>query len=363
MTPPGRFRQVRKVGAITTDWSASVWDGSGLPAMGGAGHARIGQVARLSKHRWVVGRLIEHQPALGVTTWDGSTHFDCDVVVLQRHMDLSALRKVQRARERGAVVINDVDDWFWGLHPENAAYVLTDPKVNLSSNIDIYKAVLSLSTVIVVSTNFLAEQFLQWWPSGPEIVVIANGVDLRSFYERRHHHGAVTVGWAGSTAHRSGDLQILRSVFAQLSEVKFFHLGANPHYPQFHDVVGLPERAVATCPMLAPHEYPAGFRFDIGVVPLVDIPFNRAKSNIKGLEYAASGIPFVASPLPEYVKLAEEHGIGRLASTAKDWQREIRALCDHDTRVAEARRQREAVAALGAKAQAREWDELVWRLR
>ena len=42
----------------------------------------------------------------------------------------------------------------------------------------------------------------------------------------------------------------------------------------------------------------------VGLVPLLDSAFNRAKSWLKGLEYAALGVPFVASPTPEYVKLA-----------------------------------------------------------
>ncbi len=39
-------------------------------------------------------------------------------------------------------------------------------------------------------------------------------------------------------------------------------------------------------------------RCTVGIAPLVDRPFNRSKSWIKGLEYSAFGLPFVASPLP-----------------------------------------------------------------
>ena len=44
-------------------------------------------------------------------------------------------------------------------------------------------------------------------------------------------------------------------------------------------------------------DYPALLHnFDIGLVPLVDNRFNRAKSDLKVLELAASGIPAIASP-------------------------------------------------------------------
>jgi hypothetical protein len=66
-------------------------------------------------------------------------------------------------------------------------------------------------------------------------------------------------------------------------------------------------------------------RIDIGMVPLADIPFNQAKSAIKGLEYTASGIPFVAAGLPEYQRLADM-GVGRVANNPVEWQEQLGAL-------------------------------------
>ena len=73
------------------------------------------------------------------------------------------------------------------------------------------------------------------------------------------------------------------------------------------------------------------FTFDIGLVPLNDIPFNRAKSFIKGLEYTASGITFVAQALPEYERRGED-GLGYVAVTAEDWKRQVERLLDYKTR-------------------------------
>lgn len=174
----------------------------------------------------------------------------------------------------------------------------------------------------------------------------------------------MTIGWAGSTAHRSGDLALLRKPFAALrKDVLFHHTGHHSEYPLFADEVDVDAKRVSVTPMLAPHQYPHGLTFDVGVVPLVDIPFNHAKSNIKGLEYAAAGIPFVASPLPEYERLAEEHNVGRIAKTARDWERHLKALTDYELRAEEGARLRKVVAAeYSAKQQARRWDDLVWEL-
>jgi len=51
--------------------------------------------------------------------------------------------------------------------------------------------------------------------------------------------------------------------------------------------------------------------FDLGLVPLADIPFNRGRSNVKAREYAAAGVPWLASPGGSYAHLGPDEG-GRL---------------------------------------------------
>jgi len=51
--------------------------------------------------------------------------------------------------------------------------------------------------------------------------------------------------------------------------------------------------------------------FDIGIAPLADIAWNHARSDIKLKEYAASGVPWLASPVGPYLGLGEGEG-GRL---------------------------------------------------
>lgn len=48
--------------------------------------------------------------------------------------------------------------------------------------------------------------------------------------------------------------------------------------------------------------------FDLGIVPLDDTPFNRGRSNVKAREYAAAGVPWLASPVGPYADLGREEG-------------------------------------------------------
>jgi glycosyltransferase involved in cell wall biosynthesis len=69
-------------------------------------------------------------------------------------------------------------------------------------------------------------------------------------------------------------------------------------------------------------------------VPLDDIAFNEAKSGLKMLEYAALGVPVIASPTSDNARL-HGAGIGVLASKPKHWASLLRRLLtDPDERAA-----------------------------
>jgi len=98
--------------------------------------------------------------------------------------------------------------------------------------------------------------------------------------------------------------------------------------------------------------------FDIGLVPLTDIPFNHAKSFLKGIEYAAKNIPFVATALPEY-QILSKSGVGRVAGTPDEWAKHLTELLDYRTRKREAAVQREIVLRNHSiRARASDWNEV-----
>lgn len=275
MAPKPSTRPVVKVGGCTTDWSRSVYDDRGWPVLGGAGWIRLGQWVQFSRNHVVLGTLMNARSRVSVQVPDLSVHADCSTVIMQRCMEKGVAELVCMARSNGQRVINDLDDWFWQISDKNAAANFIDPKKNANSNIDHYRKTLESSDLVTVSTPFLYDRISEW---DIPAKLIENRVSVHMFSRRKHREGTPVLGWVGSTAHRSGDLEILRSPFRALGrQVRFHHTGAHPQHPQFHDEVGLESDQVSTTPMLSPYEYPAGFTFDIGVVPLVDVPFNHAK--------------------------------------------------------------------------------------
>jgi glycosyltransferase involved in cell wall biosynthesis len=302
----------------------------------------------LKARGWEVG--------MGIPAWDVARGFGIrydqqtvisgwDVVVLKLLMQRDTPHQVLQARKVQKVIV-DVDDFYAGLTPDNQAHRVTDPDFNPDRNRDHYERVIEAADVVVTSTPFLRDWYMQ---RHPNVQLVRNGVDFARYTRVKDRAGwKPTLGWVGGIPWRSGDLETLAEWlpgFIAEHDLRVHHSGHLDKRPErFWSKTGVPEHLVSTYPMRPILDYPNLFSgFEVGLVPLTDIPFNHAKSTIKGLEYAAAGIPFVAAATPEYVRLAEL-GIGRVASTAEEWVKHLTDLLDPAVRKREAARQRALVS-------------------
>ncbi len=157
------------------------------------------------------------------------------------------------------------------------------------------KLALAYSDRLIVSTPFLAEiyQYL-----AKDIWVVPNCLESQrwtSLRSQRHQAPKPRIGWAGAAQHQ-GDLQLLIPIVQKLSAVVewvFFGmcpLEMRPYIAEFH-------------PMVPFADYPAklaSLNLDLALAPLADNLFNRAKSNLRLLEYGVLGIPVICSDCEPY---------------------------------------------------------------
>lgn len=314
---------------------------------------RLGQyIPLLEEHgiTSIVGTLVWNRDRFVIDISDGDNDFmEVDVIYLQRMMHKGLSDRIMQARAQGQIIVNDLDDWYWGLSPENKAFMASHPKNNPDENVNHYKGVLNSSTIITVSTPYLKERLSKMLAYAPPIEVIPNTVDVGRFTPVTHtdSHTPI-VGWVGSTNHRSSDLEVLGGIINPMydrGEIKLQHGGHHPNAPTVASKWGLPDDAVATIPATDPENYPSLLVMDVGIAPLSDTPFNHAKSDIKLLEYSSAGIPWVGSDLPSYSLLSEAWGMGRIAkkNKADKWLKHLGALRDPEVRATEGKLLREAV--------------------
>lgn len=311
----------------------------------------------LSKNNWELGigyPAVNDDIGLGLADRDDEGNdrmlAGWDVVVIKLAMHKAILEAIQAPNMHSRVVV-DVDDFHAGLHEDNVATRSTDPFLNKDMNRAIYEQIIRTADHITVSTEFLANHYE---PRVRDVRLVRNSIDYDRFPQV--DLSTPVLGWVGATPWRSQDIEQLASwlpAFVKDKKVKVHHSG---HIE--NDPVPFAARAgvdTSTSGMELIENYPAMLQhFSIGLVPLNMIPFNEAKSYIKGLEYAASGIPFIAAPTKEYRLLAEA-GIGRIATSPDEWRDHATDLLDDDIRHAEGIRIREAVQAYGINKKGAEW--------
>ena len=334
-----------RLGIASGDWVNPKKTPENKERWGGSGWARVGQYIDKLPFEIFSGVLTRRGDYLCIMDSKGDLH-DVDVLFMQRLMHEGISADIRSSQKKGIKIINDIDDWYWGLSPSNDAFKHNHPKNNPRENFNHYKSIVAGSDMVIASTPYLASRVSEFTRS--PIEVIKNTVDLSRFTPKIHDDVEVpTIGWVGSTQHRSGDLETMRGILNQFvgsGTATMFHGGTLPNAPTFASRVGVPAESVRTMPLVPHTLYPSLMVMDIGIVPLSNMPFNRAKSDIKGLEYAAAGIPFIASNLDAYIELQNDLGIGRLAKKPVNWIKHINELLDYKVRKEESERNRELVA-------------------
>ena len=314
-------KQKPTIGYLTGDWA---WGTEPLQPNGCAWYRCKLPADELNKRGWfaTVG-FPGFNPQRGfgmVVPGDKAVH-GWDIIVFKLLMQREVLESMPLAKKMGQKIVVDIDDWFDGLAATNRAHQTTDPKNNPDNNREIYAEIIMQADAVITSTPFLYEHYAA---KRKNVFLVRNGIDIDRWKPRvpRMNH-RLKLGWVGATPWRSKDLETLSPFLGKYlisRGVGFHHSGHTLNgAPLANRQLGIPDRISKTLPLVPILSYPKLFQpIDIGVVPLNDIPFNHAKSYIKGLEYAAAGVPFVSSYSPEY-QLLSEQGIGRIARTPEDW--------------------------------------------
>jgi len=282
------------------------------------------------------------QHGFGIKNGHNSAQFGFDVVMLKLIMDRWVPHQIEVAKKLGQRIIVDVDDHYEGLHEDNLAFKVTSPEHNKVSNREYYKQIIQMADVVTVTTPFLYDYYKD---KVDRVVMIRNAVNPDQFQARKHRSSKPVLGWAGAMQWRSNDAETAApwlQEFIEQHDLFFHHAGHMADAPAFAHQAGTDPNRMILSPMKPLNQYHQMLNFDIGLVLLSDIDFNQAKSNLKGLEYAAAGIPFVAYGSDEYAWLANE-GIGRVARTADEWKAHLTELLDFKTRKVEAAVNRQKV--------------------
>jgi glycosyltransferase involved in cell wall biosynthesis len=244
-----------------------------------------------------------------------------DVVWVARPRHYLVLPLIREARRVGKPVLIDIDDW---LLDQPDAYNSGQWAGTRTSQETMRKA-LHGAHAVTASTPIIAQRCADL---GVQAHVVPNAVDCRLFTRRPRSAGTpMTIAFCGTMAHRDDTFLIapgLRQVLQKAPDrVRVVSVGCP--IPELDGLAGY--RHVAA---VAATDYPhvlSDLRIDIGLAPLHDTPFNQAKSDIKYLEYSATGAATLASPLAPYeASMHDDRGMLVHGNTPDAWAAAIDRL-------------------------------------
>ena len=186
------------------------------------------------------------------------------------------------------------------------------------------RRLLRRAEAVVASTRALADML----PGRSADAIVPTVPDPAPFPRVEHlAERPLRVGWTGTP----GNLRYLDPLAGVLDRLQ--HEG----FVSFEVVSSEPwRRGPGRFTQWRLEDVPAFFaRFEVGLMPLPDTPYTRAKAGFKLLQYMAAGAVSVASPVGVNTELVERSGGGLLAGEPPEWEEALRALAADRERRAE----------------------------
>lgn len=271
-----------------------------------------------------------------------------DIIMFVRSYQLLLTRFLDKIKAKKKKIVYEIDDDLFVVPPVNPAHIVYKKNTLPRKN-----AILLLkeADLVIVSTNYLKKRYSKY---NKNVIVCPNAIERERYYFfRKKEHQKLRIGWTGSVTHYD-DLLLIINVIKDLQErydfdfiiqgitskpfesdlyiYQFYRkFGFNPNLNIFYDkAIEFWKKFTQLknkehIPFYVPEIYPLILRkmdLDIGLCPLIDTSFNRAKSCIKFYEYASVGTVTLASDVLPY----KEEVNYRAKNNYKDWKKKLERL-------------------------------------
>lgn len=184
----------------------------------------------------------------------------------------------------------------------------------------------SLADGFICSSGELCRQYSQLF--GKPAWLFKNYIDFddKRWDVPKIEHDKIIIGWMGGNSHEK-DLRIIENVIDEILsryDVQFQFVTFCPDWLKKKNIRYIPTAGSmdSYTPMIA--------QFDIGIIPLIDNEFNRAKTDLKYLEYSRLKVPTIASKSNVYPIQNNVNGL-TVRNKTDDWVKAISTLIEDET--------------------------------
>jgi len=207
----------------------------------------------------------------------------------------------------------DYDDAIhhrYQLHPNLLVRVLLGKKIDV---------IMRQANTVIVGNTYLEERARV--TGARRIECLPTAVDLERYRTAStREDGIFTIGWIGSPS-TVEHLSLIRPVLADFcrdNKARLVVVGASK--------VGQDGVSAEFRPWSEATEVEDLLRFDVGIMPLRDEPWERGKCGYKLIQYMACARPVIASPVGVNREIVEPGVNGYLATTDQEWRTALETL-------------------------------------
>jgi len=216
---------------------------------------------------------------------------------------------------------------------------------------------LLLADVITVPSENLA---ISLQNTGYPSVIIPDGWSRQNalWDKPPYSRHTLNIGWVGLAGQQEDVLQIRRVMIRVMREFSHTQLVVASDPQVYKLFESLPEARHLFLPAVDYEDYPYMLgQMDLLVLPLRNVPYNRALSDRLLVEAGAKQIPWIASPIPAFVSWQAG---GLIASTLDEWHTYLRQLIlDGDLRDSLGRAGRQRAESRESKELGQCWQDLI----
>jgi glycosyltransferase involved in cell wall biosynthesis len=214
----------------------------------------------------------------------------------------------------GIKYVVDYDDALFHSYDQNRLWLI---RKLMGRKIDV---VMGHATAVMVGNSYLGERAKA--AGARRIEFVPTVVDRDEVARDERPPGPVVIGWIG-TPYTAAYLKIIEKPLAAMQQrygVRVRLIGSGP--------ISLDGVQPEYVPWSEEDEWSVINTFDIGVMPLIDRPFERGKSGYKLIQYFACGKPVVASPVGVNSEIVSPGENGFLATSEQDWTEALARLVE-----------------------------------
>ena len=209
----------------------------------------------------------------------------------------------------------DYDDAIFHRYDQHENFLV---RAALSNKIS---QIMARSTTVIAGNQYIADYAER--NGARRIEILPTAVDTDHYTVKALlKNDSFTIGWIGSPS-TSRHISVAAPALNQLchnNDIQFSAIGTLEK-----DVAEIPCQLI---PWKQETEIQELNRFDVGIMPLPDTPWERGKCGFKLIQYMACGLPIIASPVGMNKEIVD-HGInGFLAENITEWIKYIELLKD-----------------------------------